>query len=583
MFAARINLYQSRGHDHARSRDAPSPLSDHAMIFFVWLSFLPLAVFALTVTIPCSPEGAPFISRSLISLSIEQDRWPEWAGTSSKNDFFLNTLNNLKTLTGGTPDIRIGANSEDKTNFAPHVEYAQDIFPAPTAIVPYPEALNITVGNSFYQIAQHLPRGTHVTWGVNFGQLNVTAAVLEAKAIMNAFDSPPFKAAEVTLDYLEIGNEADLYANNGFRPKFERLKFKKDQLTSKFFRSYNSSQYVQEWTAFASNISDAVDLSRTKTRFLAGSFAGSSSKTTGFSPQAIYNENVLDSSPGSLIAAFSEHHYSGKSDDLKIPAHHQPLSGSFCTGNGGLLQDLMTKSTIRSNLTIYTTDVVATREKGLDYILGETNSYACHGAPGVSNTAGAALWALDYALFAPQIGISQVFYHVGIGFKYSLIQPVALDRSILDGSPLSAPLPPHVQPPYYAAIIAAELRGSKDKAQISEIAIDDAQIAGYAAFEGGELVRALLINSKAFLQGDTNRTSVHLDLSFTGKGPNTMTVKRLAIGHADDASGLTWGGQTYETETGKVGGKLSLEFKLVGDGVDIAETEVVLLHFSSGQ
>jgi hypothetical protein len=64
--------------------------------------------------------------------------------------------------------------------------------------------------------------------------LNVTAAVLEAKAIMNAFDSPPFKAAEVTLDYLEIGNEADLYANNGFRPKFERLKFKKDQLTSKF-------------------------------------------------------------------------------------------------------------------------------------------------------------------------------------------------------------------------------------------------------------------------------------------------------------------------------------------------------------
>jgi hypothetical protein len=55
------------------------------------------------------------------------------------------------------------------------------------------------------------------------------------------------------------------------------------------------------------------------------------------------------------------------------------------------------------------------------------------------------------------------------------------------------------------------------------------------------------------------------------------------LSHADDASGLTWGGQTYETETGKVGGKLSLEFKLVGDGVDIAETEVVLLHFSPGQ
>ncbi|KAF7330407.1 Glycoside hydrolase family 79 protein [Mycena venus] len=517
------------------------------MIPLLWFSYLPWTAFALTVTIPSSPEKAvPVISRSLISLSIEQDRWPEWVGTSSKNSFFLNTLDNINKLTGAPPNIRIGANSEDKTNFAYDIEYAEDIFPAPTAIVPYPEALNITVGNGFYQIAQHLPRGTHVTWGVPLGPLNVTAAVLEAKAIMNAFDSPGCKAAGVTLDYLEIGNEADLYANNGFR------------------KSYTSSQYVQEWTALATNISEAVGLSKTGTKFLVGSFAGSSSKTTGFSPQAIYSENVLASDPGSLIAAFSEHHY----------------SGSFCAGNGGLLSDLMTKATIRSNLTIYQTDVIATRGEGLDYILGETNSYACHGAPGVSNTAGAAIWALDYALFAPQIGISKVFFHVGIGFKYSLIQPVALNRSILDGSPLSTPLPPHVQPPYYAAIIAAELRGSKDKVQISEIAINDTQVAGYAAFEGGELVRAVFINSKAFLQGNTNRSSVHLDLVFTGKGPETMTIKRLAIGHADDASGLTWGGQTYETESGKVQGKLSLQSKRVKEGVDISETEVVLLNFA---
>ncbi|KAJ7603136.1 glycoside hydrolase family 79 protein [Mycena polygramma] len=520
------------------------------MIPLLWFSCLPSVVFALTVTIPCSPaNGAPFISRSLVSLSIEQDRWPEWAGTTSKNEFFLNTLHNIKSLTGAPPDIRIGANSEDKTNFAPDVEYAEAVFPAPTTVVPYPEALNITAGDSFYYVASNLPRGTHVTWGVNFGQLNLTAAVLEAKAIMNVFSSPAFKAAGVTLDYLEIGNEADLYANNGLRSK-----------------SYSSSQYVQEWTMFASNISEAVQLSESGTKFLVGSFAGSSSETTGFSPQAIYSENVLDSPPGSLIAAFSEHHYSG-------------MCRSFCTGNGGLLADLMTKSTIRSNLTIYTADVVATHEKGLDYILGETNSYACHGAPGVSNTAGAALWALDYALFAPQIGISKVFYHVGIGFKYSLIQPVALNRSILDGSPLSTPLPPHVQPPYYAAIIAAELRGFKENVHISEISINDTQIAGYVAFEGGDLVRALFINSKVFLQGDMNRSSVHLDLAFTGKGADTMTIKRLAIGHADDTSGLTWGGQTYESQSGKVEGELSLECKPVSDGVDIVETEVVLLTF----
>ncbi|KAJ7494571.1 glycoside hydrolase family 79 protein [Mycena galericulata] len=325
---------------------------------------------------------------------LRKDRWIEWAGTTSRNTYFFNTLNNLKEITGSPPDIRIGANSEDKTNFNPLVE------------------------------------------------------ALEVKAIVNAFSSPSLKAARVTLDYLEIGNEADLYANNA-----------------------------------------------------------SSYGTTGFSPGAIYAENILTLGLGSLIAAFSQHHY----------------SGSFCAGNGGLLQDLMTKSTIRSNLTIYAADVNATRARGLDYILGETNSYACHGAPGVSNTAGAALWALDYALFATQVGISKIMLHNGVGFKYNLIQPVTLTRSILDDSSLTNPLPPHVQPPYYAAIIAAELIGCKENVRISEIITTNTHIAGYAAFEEEKLARAIFINLQAFLQGDANRSSIHLALAFTGEATPTSS------------------------------------------------------------
>ena len=53
-------------------------------------------------------------------------------------------------------------------------------------------------------------------------------------------------------------------------------------------------------------------------------------------------------------------------------------SGSFCLGSSGVLQDLMTKATIRSNLSAFSPDIAATVEKKLDYVLGETNSYACH-------------------------------------------------------------------------------------------------------------------------------------------------------------------------------------------------------------
>ncbi|KAH8981579.1 hypothetical protein EDB86DRAFT_2775885, partial [Lactarius hatsudake] len=59
--------------------------------------------------------------------------------------------------------------------------------------------------------------GTRVTWEVNFGQLHLAAASLEATPIANAFASRPFKYLDVTLEAIEVGNEANLYISNGAR------------------------------------------------------------------------------------------------------------------------------------------------------------------------------------------------------------------------------------------------------------------------------------------------------------------------------------------------------------------------------
>lgn len=68
--------------------------------------------------------------------------------------------------------------------------------------------------------------GTEVIWGVNLGKQNLTAAVLEAASIIRAF----FKIEQgIILKYLEIGNEPDLYMNNGLRA-----------------RSYNVTDYINE-------------------------------------------------------------------------------------------------------------------------------------------------------------------------------------------------------------------------------------------------------------------------------------------------------------------------------------------------
>jgi hypothetical protein len=60
---------------------------------------------------------------------------------------------------------------------------------------------------------------THVTWGLNLGGNNLSAAFLEAKALVKAFKSSSIKNAGIVLEAIEIGNEADLYPNNGARPK----------------------------------------------------------------------------------------------------------------------------------------------------------------------------------------------------------------------------------------------------------------------------------------------------------------------------------------------------------------------------
>ena len=212
----------------------------------------------LDVPIPLTaPADAFSVSQSFVSFSIEADLWTDWVGTTSRNDFFFNTLDNLQQLTGMPPQIRIGGNSEDHINFRDNVQVlycsyvskflsnrrcqvTETVFPIATTVSPYPEATNITIGDAYYDAAKFLPQSmnsfplfrfffywlhisidtdTHVTWGLNLGRNNLSAAFLEAKALVNAFKSSSIKTAGIVLEAIEIGNEADLYSNNGARPK----------------------------------------------------------------------------------------------------------------------------------------------------------------------------------------------------------------------------------------------------------------------------------------------------------------------------------------------------------------------------
>jgi Glycosyl hydrolase family 79 C-terminal beta domain len=111
------------------------------------------------------------------------------------------------------------------------------------------------------------------------------------------------------------------------------------------------------------------------------------------------------------------------------------------------------------------------------------------------------------------------------------IQPVTLTQSTLNESALSTPLPPHIQPQYYSAIIAAEAIGNSNNTQVVELHIHDTRISGYAFYQGGQLTKAILINSLAFLTTTTDaRSSTNVKIIFTSDTfPSKMNVTRLSV------------------------------------------------------
>ncbi|KAJ7695982.1 glycoside hydrolase family 79 protein [Mycena rosella] len=501
----------------------------------------------LSVSVPLlAPSGATTLSPTLFSLSIEQDTWTDWAGTDAPNAFLVNVLDNLKQRTGEPPWFRIGADSEDRTNFNADVQFSQTVSSTPSVATPYPEAGAVVVGNGFYQIAEHLPAGTRVVWGVNLRSKNTTAAVLEAQSINKAFSSPVMQAAGVTLEFIEVGNEPDDYGDDvGYNTT-----------------TWTVEKYVAQWTEFAANVSlTGAVKPGLGPKFFGPSFAGVSHAADSFSALGIFTSGILETPPGSLLTTFSQHHYQ--------------------CGAGEILVDIVQKDLIRGNLTELLPDIAVVHSHGLDYVLGETNSCFGHGAVNTSNVGGIAIWTLDYLLFAAQVGVSRAFFHQGVGYKYNAIQPVTLTRSTIDGSPLSAPLPPHVQPAYYAALVAAEAIGASGASTSVELDIADDEVSGYAFYEQGALKRAVLISHKMFFAGGAVPRGVkRIALDFIGgQAPKgNINLKKLFIPSADATTGLLWGGQSFDGPDGKPSGTIVLQESSV-DAVDLSDTEILLLLF----
>ncbi|KAI9152358.1 Polyketide synthase [Paramyrothecium foliicola] len=69
------------------------------------------------------PDKALPITGSLLGLSIEADRFPDWSGPfGEQNEFTYRLMNNIKDRTGVPPTIRVGGGSQDYVISMPEIE-----------------------------------------------------------------------------------------------------------------------------------------------------------------------------------------------------------------------------------------------------------------------------------------------------------------------------------------------------------------------------------------------------------------------------------------------------------------------------
>ncbi|KAJ3454144.1 hypothetical protein MRS44_018038 [Fusarium solani] len=228
------------------------------------------------------------------------------------------------------------------------------------------------------------------------------------------------------------------------------------------------------------------------------------------------------------------------------------------------LKSLMSHVQISGNVGSYATDTQVTRELGLEWVFGETNSVSGGGSPEISKTFGAALWVLDYALRAASVNVVRAYFHHG-----------SYDTCFY---PWWTPF--GVTSPYYGGYVATKAMAGG--AYISALDDGTSNYAGYTIYSAaGKPIKAVLINSD-YYDGTGMRAVRTFELQ--GLLGRTIGATRLtatsALSRQDEGDAPTFGGQVFSDETCQLQNQAVKERVKVSNGVakfKLASSEALLL------
>ncbi|KAF5353264.1 hypothetical protein D9756_008029 [Leucocoprinus leucothites] len=417
---------------------------------------------------------------------------------------FLNLMANIAQRAGGVR-IRVGGNTQETATLAANTPDGRILEKNLTGVTNPTQTPPLVITPGFLYLMANVSSLVNVHWfiGIPFFDLtnpNLDIAV-QGQQILGE-----------TMIGIQVGNEPDLYVAHGHRPQ-----------------GYGPIDYLNEFGVVVNAMNN--DANAKNRDLLIGP-----NVATQWTPEQVWDTGFVNDYSQNLVSLAVERYPSDNcfaQYGVGTPRDPQEMFPTYLTHASG-----------QSIVSSYLNSTIYAQQVGKPFVMFETNTASCGGFPGISDSFGAALWGVDYALTMAYSNFTGALFHVGgQNVYYNPFTPPPTNQSDFHQWT--------VGPIYYSSLVLAEALGASNQSQVLDLQANNGYqyTPGFAIYENGNPVRVVLINFVSDPSGNSDLTvALSIGGGQTGQPsatPATVYVKYLRASTVSQKGNITWANQTF--------------------------------------
>ncbi|TFY66769.1 hypothetical protein EVG20_g4322, partial [Dentipellis fragilis] len=324
---------------------------------------------------------------------------------------FLNLMANIKERAGNVR-VRVGGNTQESAELVPSLANNSIISKDYAAVTGTTNTPPLEYTADLLYMMANISSLASVHWYLGIPFFNTTPFSLQ---IMEA-------AQPILGSYLlglQAGNEPDLYINHGHRTD-----------------GYNQFNYFGEIGDLINQVANDTGIPTKNNQFIVPSIS------SGWLPEDVWNTGLATAYTNDIFALAVEHY----PDDNCAAQFH---TGGAEKVPQDVFPEYLNHGSAQNSVKPYVNSTAFAQSVGKPFLMFETNTASCGGFPGVSDSFGAALWALDWGLTMAFNNFSGALLHVGgQNAFYNPFTPPPTNQSTFRQWTIG--------PVYYSALVMAE-------------------------------------------------------------------------------------------------------------------------------